>query len=391
MKILRVKPSALKRLRGGHQWVFSNEVASNLRDFHPGELVRLTDEHDRFVAAGYVNPRSLISARILSVADVAVDESFFRRRLEKAIVFRKEHLPEMECCRLVYGESDLLPGLVVDKYHDVLVAQCLTAGMDHLWPLISSGLRSLLNPSAVVLRNDSGIRALEGLEMGRSIDYGKLDGLQDVRLNGIQYRIDFLEDQKTGFFLDQRFNHLKTQPYVAGKRVLDCFCYVGAWSLRAASFAAAEVIGLDSSDQAIARARLHASLNGFEQCSFHTSDVFNALKEFNDRSENFDVIILDPPAFAKSRSGVPHAIRGYREINRRAAKALSDGGILVTCSCSQLVDPDVFRNTVLQGVQAAGKMAVLLERGGQPVDHPVLLSMRETEYLKCLILRIFKA
>lgn len=389
MKTLVAKSNHLKRLRNGYQWLFSNEVVSPLRQFTPGEIVRITDEHDHFAALAYVNPRSLICARVLTLEDENIDDDFFTKRIRAAMTFRKKHLPDTHCCRCVFGESDFLPGLVVDKYGDVLVVQSTTAGMDALWPHVERALVDVWKSSTVVLRNDSPIRKLEGIALNTTVIRGKLNGPQEVTIAGLTYAVDFEHGQKTGFFLDQRFNHTRLAPFVNGKRVLDCFSHLGGWGLQAARHGAAAVLGLDLSAQANDMANANASRNGLSACHFRTADVFDELKSMNDRGETYDVIILDPPAFAKSRSEVPDAIRGYREINRRAAKALKEDGILITCSCSHLIEPETFRNTVLQAIQASGKSARVLDRLAQPVDHPILLGMRETEYLKGFILEVF--
>lgn len=390
MKTLVAKSNHLKRLRNGYQWLFSNEVVSPLKQYAPGEIVRITDEQNHFAALAYVNPRSLICARVLSMEDENVDDVFFAARIRAAMTFRKDHLGDTHCCRCVFGESDFLPGLVVDKYGEVLVAQSTTAGMDALWPHVEKALDEVWNSPTVVLRNDSPVRKLEGIDLNTSVIKGKLNGALEVTIAGLAYAIDVVNGQKTGFYLDQRFNHSRLAPYVNGKRVLDCFSHLGGWGLQAARHGAANVLGLDLSAQANDMANANAARNGLSLCHFRTADVFDELKSINDRGETFDVIVLDPPAFAKSRSEVPDAIRGYREINRRAAKALAEDGILITCSCSHLIEPETFRNTVLQAVQAAGKTARILDRLSQPVDHPILLGMRETEYLKGFILEVFK-
>ena len=250
-------------------------------------------------------------------------------------------------------------------------------------------LKKVFNPKAIVARLDSGVRQLERLELKKEVVFGDLPALVTVNIEGLSYKLDLLNGQKTGFFLDQKENHTSTSKYVKDKKVLDCFCYVGGWSLHAARFGAREVIGLDKSELAINQCRENTALNSIANCEFKQADVFDELKAINERKEKFDVIILDPPAFAKSRTQIKDAIKGYREINRRAAKALNDGGILYTCSCSHVIDPETFRNVVFQGLYGSGKNAILLENKPQAKDHPILLSMRETEYLKCMVLRVF--
>jgi 23S rRNA (cytosine1962-C5)-methyltransferase len=307
-------------------------------------------------------------------------------RIERAINRRKSLLNDMSVGRMVYGESDGLPGLVVDRYDRYVVVQVLTAGMERKLEEILDAVDGTLSPDAVILRNDASSRKLEGLELTSRIVRGS--ARVNVTIEEIRYELDLLDGQKTGFFLDQRFNHTLTRGRVDGKRVLDMFSYVGAWSLQAGRSGASYVLGIDSSTFAVESSRRHAVDNGLTMCEFRQADAFDALKSINDAQETFDVIILDPPAFAKSRAEVKDAIRGYREINRRAAKALTDGGMLVTCSCSHVIEPETFRNTVLQAVTSAGRNAWLIEQRSQSPDHPILLSMRETEYLKCLVLKV---
>jgi 23S rRNA (cytosine1962-C5)-methyltransferase len=389
METIRLRQDYNRRIRGGYLWIFSNEVETSLRGMEPGALVRLADAHNRFIGIAYANPHALVCARILTFQDQAVDRGFFERRILESLSVRRLRFPADSCYRLVFGESDLLPGLVVDRYDRNLVVQSFTAGMDRLLPVLLDILQDALQPQSIVLRNDSSMRRLENLEFFRSVVRGHLPESATVSIEGLTYRLDLLNGHKTGFFLDQRLNHLRTRPYAAGKRVLDCFTHVGGWALNAARFGATAVTGIDVSESAIAQCEEHALLNHLPQCSFRTADVFNELKRINEQHEQFDIIVLDPPAFAKSRADVGNAVKGYREVNRRAAKAVAPGGILVTCSCTHVVEYDTFRNTVLQGVLSAGRNAVILGELAQPEDHPVLLSMRETEYLKGFILRVF--
>lgn len=387
MKTIQLKKK--ETLRPGNYWIFSNQIQTSLKQFSPGAIVDITDDAHRFIGRGYVNPHSLIAVRLLTREAENIDETWIRTRIQRARIRRQRLIQQTNCYRLIYGESDGLPGLVVDCYAEDMVVQSLTAGMDVLLPTVLKVLQEEFSPKTLILRNDSAFRNHENIEIYRKVFSGMYSGITPVEIYGIHYELDLLNGQKTGFFLDQRENQLTVRSYAEGKKTLDCFSYVGAWALNAANGGATEVTGWDISDKAIDLCRRHVSINGLHQCRFEKQDVFDALKIINDRKERFDLIILDPPAFVKSRSEVNDALRGYREINRRAAKALNKEGVLITCSCSHLVDRELFRTTVLQGISAAGREAFLLEQRTQAADHPILLSMRETEYLKCLILQIF--
>lgn len=384
---VKLKSGHDRRVRNGFAWIFSNEIAGSLKAYEPGSIVEVMDANGYYVGAGYINPHALISVRMLTWQQEPIDASWLDRRLKTAWERRKPYYETTSAYRLVFGESDGLPGLVVDRYGEFLVVQSTTLGMDLLLPGVFECLKERCSPSAIVLRQDSQARKLENLTLGQSVVHGHLPERVEVAISGLRYRLDLLNGQKTGFFLDQKENQYFARRFAQGKRVLDCFTHLGGWALNAAQAGASEVIGLDISEPAITDARENASLNG-QSISFKKADVFDELKRINDARETFDMIVLDPPAFAKGRSQATEAIKGYREINRRAAKALSPGGILITCSCSQAVDPETFRNTVSQGILSAGRRALLIESLTQPPDHPILLTMRETEYLKCLILEI---
>ncbi|MBL7961295.1 class I SAM-dependent rRNA methyltransferase [bacterium] len=389
MKPITLKPEQERRIQNGHLWIFSNEIMSNLKDYEPGELVEIRNSEQAFIGIGYVNPHSLIGVRLLTRQIEEIDYTFFEKRIVAAHNKRLFDYPDSKSFRLVFGESDGLPGLVVDKYEDFLVVQSTAFGIEKHLDVIYEVLKNLFNPKAIVARLDTQVRQLEHLEIKKEVVFGQLPPVVNVNIEGLTYKLDLLHGQKTGFFLDQKENHTSTAKYVKDKKVLDCFCYVGGWSLNAARFGASSVIGLDKSEQAITQCLDNTELNHIQNCTFKQADVFDEFKNINEQKEKFDVIILDPPAFAKSRAHIKDAIKGYREINRRAAKALTDGGILYTCSCSHVIDPETFRNVVFQGLYGAGKNAILLENRMQSKDHPVLLSMRETEYLKCLVLQVF--
>lgn len=386
MKTVKLKPKEGRRIQRGHPWVFSNELERTPGGLAPGELVDVLDHGGRFIGRGYINPHSLIAIRLLTRKQEPVDLDFLRRKISSAHVLRKR-LCLGDSFRAVFSEGDGLPGLIVDKYAGTLVVQSLTAGIDALLDDILAALTEEYAPAAIVLRNDAAARELEGLARETRVAYGSVSGPVMIQESGINYRVDVLEGQKTGFFFDQRENRQALRDFAQGRRALDCFCYVGAWALSAARFGATEVIGLDSSEAAVKRATENAALNNLA-VHFKTADVFDELRSLEKQRERFGCIVLDPPAFVKSRAKVREALKGYKEINLRAMRLLEPGGILVTCSCSHHVDQDLFREMLIDASSSAGREARLLEMRSQARDHPVLLAARETQYLKCAILMI---
>jgi 23S rRNA (cytosine1962-C5)-methyltransferase len=378
-----------RRLLLGHPWVFSNEIASDVKAYEPGSLVDVYAHGGTFLGRGYVNPRSLISVRLLTQRREAIDGAFFLRRLEAALQRRTRLYPGARTYRLVYSEGDLLPGLIVDRYEEHLVLQALTLGMDLRTDLICEALESLLRPRSIVARNDVGVRGLEGLAMGKTVLRGELHSPVIIQEDDLCFQVDLWEGQKTGWYLDQRENRRMLRPFLAGGRVLDAFCYTGAWALHAARAGAAEVVGVDESAKAIQAARQHAKDNGVDaRCEFAVADVFEFLKDADGRRERFDAIVLDPPAFVKSRSKLREGLHGYWEINRRALRLLRPGGYLISCSCSHHVDPEMFRTTLVRAARAVRRHALLLEMRSQAKDHPVLLPLSEAAYLKCAVLTL---
>jgi 23S rRNA (cytosine1962-C5)-methyltransferase len=364
--------------------VFSNELDPSPVEFTPGELVDVLDNAGRFLGRGYINPHSLIAVRLLTRTQEEIDPGFFKRRIAAARSLRTQ-LGFGESFRAVFSEGDGLPGLIVDKYADTLVVQSSTAGIDRMLNEILVALREEYEPEAIVLRNDTASRELEGLVRETRVAHGAVSGPVAFEESGIKYRVDVLEGQKTGFFFDQRENRLALRENVRDRRVLDCFCSVGAWALSAACFGAREVIGLDSSEKAISSATDNAVLNGLS-VEFKKADVFDELRVLEKQRERFGCIVLDPPAFVKSRAKVREALKGYKEINLRAMKLLEPGGALVTCSCSHHIDQELFREMLIDAAYSAGRQARLLEMRSQARDHPALLAARETQYLKCAIL-----
>jgi 23S rRNA (cytosine1962-C5)-methyltransferase len=386
MRTILLKKKEDRRIKRGHPWVFSNEVQALPADVVPGELVEVRDFAGGFIGRGYANPRSLITVRILTRTREEIDAAFLERRISRARDLRTG-LGFGESFRAVYSEGDGLPGLIVDKYADTLVVQSLTAGIDGMLEMVIAALREAYGPKAIVLRNDVAVRELEGLAQEKRVVLGDAESLVTIEESGIRYRVDVLEGQKTGFFFDQRENRLALRDLVRGRRTLDCFCYVGAWALSAAKYGASEVIGIDSSEKAVALARSNAELNSLS-ATFETGDVFDRLRELERRKERFGCIILDPPAFVKSRAKVREALKGYKELNLRAMRILEPSGILVTCSCSHHIDQELFREMLIDAAWSAGRQARVLEMRSQSRDHPALLAARETQYLKCAILQI---
>lgn len=387
MVSLHIHPGRERRILQGHRWVFSNEIADPLAQFEPGSWVEVFTSKGVSLGSGYINPASLISVRMVCPPGRKPDESFFREAITGAAHYRESAYPGSRCCRLIYGESDSLPGLVVDRYEDVLVYQVGTLGMSKLKPMIPDLLADIFNPSALVYRNESVSRTLEGLPLESGIARGILPDPLIAEIDGIKYKVDVLRGQKTGMYLDQRDNRREISHLARGKKVLDLFCYNGSWSLAAAAGGALETVGVDASAEAVAQARENASLNNVgDRCSFVTENVFEYLKKL--RPGRFDVIILDPPAFAKTKSAMADARKGYTDINRRALLALKPGGLLVTCSCSYHMSEELFREVLLAAGQASGRKLRLLQVRGQALDHPALLAMPETRYLKCFFLQV---
>jgi 23S rRNA (cytosine1962-C5)-methyltransferase len=386
MRTIRLKKHEERRLLRGHPWVFSNELEPLAADITAGELVDVLDRRGAFVGRGYVNPRSLIAVRLLTRKQEDIDERFLTNRIAEARRLR-DWLGFGNAYRAVFSEGDGLPGLIVDRYADTLVVQSLTAGMDRLIVPVMAALRAVYEPATIVLRNDVASRELEGLVQEKQVVFGATDGLVTIEESGLTYRVDVLQGQKTGFFFDQRENRLAMSGLVKGRRTLDCFCYVGAWALTAEKHGASDVMGIDASEKAVELAAGNAALNGLK-ATFMTGDVFDALRRFERQKEHFGCVILDPPAFVKSRAMVREALKGYKEINLRAMRLLEDGGILVSCSCSHHIDESLFREMLIDAAYSAGRQARLLELRTQSRDHPILLAARETQYLKCAIMVI---
>lgn len=387
--ILRLKKGHDRRVLRGHPWIFSNELQELPDGLGAGALVQLRDSRDRFAGIGYFNPHPLIAVRLLRREAGVVDEEFLRSRLDAALDLRERLYPEEEALRLVYSESDGLPGLVVDRYADHLVVQVTTAGMDRLFPVLLTRLEERLHPRCVVARNDTSFRSLEGLPLGVEVLSGVPDEALTVRYEGLTLAVDLLGGQKTGLFLDQRDNQRQFLPRVASGEVLDCYCYQGTWGLLALTAGADRVTGVDASADALALAEQHAKTNGFAaRTEYVRGDVLEVLKAHKAAGDRFDTVILDPPAFVKSKRHVKAGLRGYLDLNRKGLEIVRPGGTLITCSCSHHVRPEVFRDTVAHAASLAGRGVQVLGVGTQARDHAPLLTAPETDYLKCLVLHV---
>jgi 23S rRNA (cytosine1962-C5)-methyltransferase len=389
LPILVIKAHAAKRLKTGHPWIFSNELTRLPKELEPGQAVDVQNHRGEWIGRGYFNPRSLIAVRLLNGERTEINEDFLEEKITRAQALREQWLGGEEAYRVVYGEADGLPGLIIDRYGPVWVAQFLTAGMDRLTEPVLRILIKRFRPAAVVARNDTASRALEGLVQEKRLLYGALPSPLVILKNGLSFEVDVWEGQKTGFFLDQSENYRCLDGMVQGARVLDAFCYTGAWGLHAARYGAREVIGLDSSEKAVHGAQVNARQNGLASVfTILQEDVFDGLRRLYETKERFDCIILDPPAFAKSRQKVKEATRGYKEINRLAMMLLSSGGVLVTCSCSHLISQSSFRDILVSAAADAKRSFYITSWRTQGRDHPIDLAIPETQYLKCVILQV---
>lgn len=378
-----VGPRGEARVARGHPWVFRSDV---VRDGQatPGAVVRVETSRARPLGFAFFSSRSEIRLRMIGRGP-ALPGDWLRERLSRALAWRETVAAGAEAYRVVHGEGDELPSLVVDRYGDYLVVQTLSQGTERAKDEIASALVELLRPKGILERNDPKVRALEGLESVVSVLRGEVPQWVEVAEGDVRLRVDLHRGQKTGLFLDQRENHLAARAYARG-RVLDAFAYDGGFALQVAR-AAREVLAVDLSEEALERVRSNAALNGLDNVTPRVANVFDLLRAFDDARERFDTVILDPPAFAKSRSAVAKAVRGYKEINLRALKILKPGGCLVTCSCSYHVHEDDFEALLADAATDAGVPVAVVERRRQARDHPVLLGVPETHYLKCFVLR----
>lgn len=378
-----------QRVLGGHPWVFRSDIERE-DGAADGLPVRVLTSAGRFLAMAVYNPRSQISLRILSRRDEPIDGAFIRGRVRRAVDYRRR-FADLGSCRLIFAESDGLPAVIADKFGDVIVLQILCLGMERFKADIVDALVKELSPRGVYERNDVPVRELEGLSQQTGLLFGEVPDRVEMQENGVRFLVDVKEGQKTGFFLDQKENRAAIAPFVPGMRVLDCFTHTGSFALHAARYGAAEVTGVDISEHACACALENARLNGVEdRVRFECANAFDFLRAQQTAKAQYDVVILDPPAFTKTRSAVEGALRGYKEINLRGMKLTRDGGFFVTCSCSQHVTPDLFRGMLMDAQKDAHVQLRQIEWRTQGRDHPILLSSPETQYLKCGIFQVFK-
>jgi 23S rRNA (cytosine1962-C5)-methyltransferase len=391
LPVLGLRRNEEKRLRGGHLWVFSNEVdaeARALTDYESGGLVRVHDHRDRFVGYAYLNPHALICARILSREESEpVGPRLIERRLRAALALR-QRLYRNECYRLVYGESDGLPGLVLDRYGDVLVGQVGTLGMERLRPVVETAIREVIGPRALVWKNDGSARELEGLPREVVAAIGEAPSQVEIAEEGLRFSAPLAAGQKTGWFFDQAANREHLRRYVPrGARVLDVCSYVGAWALTALRQGAASADCVDASQQALDAAMHNAQLNGL-QVGTHRGDAFEVLERMAAQGERYDIVIVDPPAFIKRRKDQHKGEAAYRRLNQLALRLLADDALLVSCSCSYHLAQETLPTILQSAASHVGRGLQILEFGGQAPDHPVHPAIPETRYLKTLFCRV---
>ncbi len=388
MLTLTLKPREERRLRDGHLWAFRDELA-HAPEAEPGELVRLVSHDGASLGTGFYNPLSKIAVRLLGGEVESADADFFFRRFSQALALRQRFMGNEQAYRLIFGEADMLSGLIVDLYGDVIVLQMLAAGMDRRKPAIVDALRRLFpNLRGIIEKNTAQTRVKEGLTLLDAVVWGDVPDTIQVRENGLLLELHLLTGQKTGYFLDQKFNRRVVGSLAHGRSVLDCFCNVGGFALNAAHGGASLSLGVDSSETAVRDAMRHAELNGLENCQFVKANVFDLLREHVDEGRIWDMVILDPPSFAKSRGAIRGALAGYAELNRTAMKLLQPGGLLVTSSCTQLVSEHDLLDILYRESARIRKRLRLVHRGSQAPDHPVLLAMPETQYLKFLVFEV---
>ena len=385
MDQVKITARGAKRIRKGHLWVYRSDVRQ-ASETSGGAVVRVIDEAGNFVGQAFYSNASEIALRFLTTSNEELDREWWRARLLQCAERRAEIARETNAYRLVYSEGDLLPSLIVDSYDDVLVIQALSQGTDRLQSTLVELLIDEFKPRAIVERNDARVRELEGLERRTGTLYGEMPAEIEINQHGARFLVTPLSGQKTGAFLDQRENYLAARRVARG-RALDCFTFNGGFVLHVAP-ACEKVIGIDISADAVAAAQRNAELNEARNVEFREANVFDALREMEAAGERFDCIILDPPAFARNRASLPAAARGYKEINLRALKLLDRGGVLITCTCSYHVSEQMFLETVGDAALDARRRLQIIEKRGQSSDHPVLLGVPETHYLKCVIARV---
>lgn len=392
--IVTLKKGEGRTLKAGGAWIYDNEIDSILGSFENGDIVIVHDFDGYFMGYGFINTHSKITVRMMSrYKEHPVTEDLLRARLQAAWDYRKQ-VVDTGSCRIVFGEADWLPGLVIDKFSDVLVVESLALGIDCLKPLLLSMLVDILKEDNVTIRgiyerSDAKVREQEGLPRYKGFIGEPFDTKVEIVENGVKYIVDVQDGQKTGFFLDQKNNRAAIHKICKDKKVLDCFTHTGSFALNAGIAGASSVLGVDASELGIAQARENARLNHLEdRVTFTCADVFDLLPALEAEGEKFDVVILDPPAFTKSRQATKNAVKGYREINLRGLKLVKDGGFLATCSCSHFMDPELFAKTIREAARGAHKRLRQVEFHTQAPDHPILWAAEESYYLKFYIFQV---
>ena len=392
--VVHIKKGEARSLKAGGMWIYDNEIESISGNFENGDLVEVVDFDGYFLGHGFINTRSKITVRVMSrKRDAVIDDDFIEMRVRNAWEYRKTTV-DTGSCRLIFGEADFLPGIVVDKFSDVLVVESLALGIDRWKPVILEKLKKVLAEDGIAIRgvyerSDAKVRLQEGMERFKGFIGEPFDTKVQIEENGVKYLVDVQDGQKTGFFLDQKYNRLAVQRLCRGAKVLDCFTHTGSFALNAGIAGAASVLGVDASELGVAQARENAELNGLsDRVQFLCADVFDLLPELERQGEKFDVVILDPPAFTKSRASVKNAVKGYREINMRGLKLVKDGGYLATCSCSHFMDPELFTKTIREAAASSHKRLRQVEYRTQAADHPILWAADSSYYLKFYIFQV---
>lgn len=392
--IVTLKKGEGRMLKSGGLWIFDNEIASILGSFEDGDIVAVHDFDGYGLGKGFINRNSKIRVRMMTRnRHQEIDEAFLKMRVQEAWDYRKK-VSDTGSCRVIFGEADFLPGLVVDKFSDVLVVQFLALGIDRLKDQIVELLKEVLAADGIKIRgvyerSDAKVRRQEGMELYKGFIGEPFDTNVEIEENGVRYMVDVKDGQKTGFFLDQKYNRKAIQHLCKDAKVLDCFTHTGSFALNAGYGGAKEVTGVDASELAVEQAILNSKLNGMEdRVKFICRDVFELLPELEEKGEKFDVVILDPPAFTKSRNSVKNAVKGYREINLRAMKLVRDGGFLATCSCSHFMTYELFTQTIHQAARNVHKRLRQVEYRTQAPDHPILWAAEESYYLKFYVFQV---
>lgn len=391
--IVNIRKGEGRTLKSGGMWVYDNEIESITGDVEDGGLVKVNDFDGYFMGIGFINRKSKITVRMLSRHTSKIDEAFFEQRVRDCVEYRK-HTVDMSSCRLIFGEADFLPGIVIDKFYDILVVESLALGIDRFKLLIVELLKKVLAENGMAIRgvyerSDAKVRLHEGMERHKGFIGEEFDTKVEIVENGVKYYVDVQDGQKTGFFLDQKYNRAAIRPMCKGAKVLDCFTHTGSFALNAGMAGAASVLGVDASQLGVNQAEENARLNGLEDTvKFTCRDVFELLPELEKQGEKFDVVILDPPAFTKSRSSIKNATKGYREINLRAMKLVKNGGYLATCSCSHFMNPELFTKTIAEAARNVHKRLRQIEYRTQSPDHPILWADDESLYLKFYIFQV---